>query len=67
MVLLISHSYGRPYVQYLSLCFGEVRNLDPQEGRYNENYLQYMEEYRPDLVNIMTKFASENVNVLPTE
>lgn len=58
-VLLISHSYGRPFTQYLSLCFGETRNLDPQVGRYNDDYLSYIESYNPDLVLIMTEFEGE--------
>ena len=52
-VLLITHSYGRPMVQYLSLYFEETRYLDPQEGRYNDNYLEYIEEYKPDVVIVM--------------
>lgn len=55
-LLLISHSYGRPLTQYLALSFKEVRNLDPQLGRYNKNYLQYIEDYKPDLVLILTEF-----------
>lgn len=55
-LLLISHSYGRPLTQYLALSFREVRNLDPQVGRYNKNYLQYIDEYEPDLVLILTEF-----------
>ena len=49
-VLYISHSYGRPMTQYLALCFREVRHLDPQEGRFQGNYLNYMEVYNPDIV-----------------
>ena len=66
-VLLISHSYGRPLTQYLGLCFREVRNLDPQEGRYNDNYLAYIEEYNPDLVLIMTEFEGEILCPIPVE
>ena len=40
-------------VQYLSLCFGETRYLDPQEGRYNDSYIQYMRDFQPDVVVIM--------------
>ena len=54
-LLLISHSYGRPLAQYLSLCFNEVRHLDPQEGRYNDNYLAYIDTYEPDLVLMLTE------------
>lgn len=62
-VLLISHSYGRPLTQYLSLCFEETRNLDPQKGQYTENYLEYIEEYEPDLVLIFTEFEGEGIEI----
>jgi len=52
-LLLITNSYGRPMVLYLSLMFEETRYLDPQDGRYNDNYLEYIEEYRPDVVIVM--------------
>lgn len=52
-VLFIGHSYGRPLVPYLSLYFAETRYLDPQEGRYNENYLSYIDEYKPDIIIVM--------------
>ncbi len=55
-LLLIFHSYGRPLTQYLALSFKEVRHLDPQAGRYNKNYLQYIESYEPDVVLILTEF-----------
>lgn len=66
-LLLISHSYGRPLTQYFALGFKEVRNLDPQEGRYNENYLQYIEEYEPDIVLILVEFEGEIPVVIRTE
>ena len=49
-VLVIGHSYGRPLVQYLGLGVQELRYLDPQDGRYNENILEYIEKYEPDIV-----------------
>lgn len=49
-VLLISDSYGRPLAQYLGLYFKETRYLDPKPGRYDENYLKYIREYKPDIV-----------------
>lgn len=52
-VLVISDSFARPLVQYLSLCFGETRYLDPQRGRYNESYIEYIQEYQPDIVIVM--------------
>lgn len=54
-VLLISHSYGRPLSMYLSLCFGELRNIDLQEGRFTGDICAYIEEYNPDLVIVMTE------------
>lgn len=54
-VLLISHSYGRPLSMYLSLCFGELRNIDLQEGRFKGDIVAYIEEYNPDLVIVMTE------------
>lgn len=47
---MIGHSYGRPLVQYLGLGVQELRYLDPQDGRYNENILEYIEKYEPDIV-----------------
>lgn len=58
-LLLIAHSYGRPLAQYLGLCFGEVRMLDPQEGRFEGDYLQYIEEYQPDMVLFLIEFEGE--------
>ena len=51
--LFVSHSYGRPAAQYLSLFFAETRYLDPQEGRYNDSLTDYIEEYQPDVVIVM--------------
>lgn len=52
-VLLISHSYGRPLAQYLCLNFSELRYLDPQKGRYNQSYVEYIKKYEPDYVILM--------------
>ena len=52
-VLLISDSFARPMVMYLSLAFSETRYLDPQEGRYNESYIKYIKEFKPDIVIMM--------------
>lgn len=51
--LLISHSYGRPVAMYLSMEFKELRYLDPQDGRYTDNFLDYIKDYRPDVVVLM--------------
>lgn len=52
-MLVIADSFARPMVQYLSLCFQETLYLDPQEGRYNDSFIEYIEENRPDIVVIM--------------
>ena len=57
--LYISHSYGRPLTMYLSLNFEEVVNLDPQKGRFNGNYIRYIEEFQPDVVLIQSEFEGE--------
>jgi len=62
-VLLISNSFGRAFTQYLSLCFEETRYLDPQKGRYNGNYLEYIDEYNPDVVIVMFEAPSYNINI----
>ena len=51
--LLISHSYARPMASYMALNYRELRYLDPQAGRYNENYLDYIRQYQPDIVVVM--------------
>ena len=38
---------------FMSLCFKEIRLIDPQEDRYNDSYVEYIDEYDPDIV-IMT-------------
>lgn len=60
-VLLISDSFARPMVMYFSLAFSETRYLDPQEGRYNESYVEYIEEFQPDVVVVMYTGAFEEV------
>ncbi len=56
-LLLISDSFARPMVQYLSLSFHETRYLDPQDGRYNKSYIKYISEYKPDVVLIMFNYG----------
>ena len=51
--LFISHSYGRPMSQYMSLYFKEIRYLDPSPGRYNSSYIEYIQSYEPDVVVLM--------------
>lgn len=60
-LLLISDSYARPMVQYLSMAFSEIRYLDPQDGRYNDSYIEYIKEYDPDYVVMM--YTGEFVEV----
>lgn len=52
-VLLISHSYGRALVPYISLAVKETRYLDPQKGRFNDSIIDYIKEYEPDYVIYM--------------
>lgn len=59
-VLVIADSYGRSSCMYTALNYHETRYLDPQEGRYNDNYLDYIKEYMPETVIIM---APEENNV----
>jgi len=51
--LLITDSFGRSMSQYLSLYFKELRYLDPQKGRYNDSYLKYIDQYKPEIVIVM--------------
>lgn len=66
-VLLISHSYGRPFTQYLGMCFKEVRNIYPQQYRFEDNYLRYIEEYEPDIVLFMGELEGKIIGVYITE
>ena len=52
-VLLVTDSFGRSMSQYLSLYFKELRYLDPQKGRYNDSYIKYMDQYKPEIVIVM--------------
>lgn len=61
--LLISHSYGMPLMPFLSLCFEETRYLDPQEGHYNDNFLDYIQDYDPDVVLILTEFEGYEIHI----
>lgn len=51
--LLVTDSFGRSMSQYLSLYFKELRYLDPQKGRYNDSYIKYMDQYKPQIVIVM--------------
>jgi len=66
-LLLISHSYGRPLAQYLALDFAEVRVLDPQEGRFSGNYINYINEYNPDYVVFLVEFEGEIIGKYNTD
>ena len=57
--LYISHSYGRPMTMYLSMNFEETINLDPQKGRFEGNYIEYIKSFRPDIVLIQSEFEGE--------
>lgn len=52
-VLVISSSFARIYVPYLSQCFKETRFLDAQEERYAGSVTDYISQYRPDAVIVM--------------
>ena len=51
--LLITHSYGRAMAQYMCFDYSELRYVDPQKGRFNENLIDYINEYQPDVVIYM--------------
>ena len=51
--LLIADSFARSQLGFYSLCFKETRYLDPQEGRYTDSYVKYIDEYQPDIVILM--------------
>lgn len=56
-VLLISDSFSRPLHAFMSNNFCELRSLDPQNGRYNESFVDYISEYDPDIVIIMYDYG----------
>ncbi len=56
-VLLIADSFGRAMTPFLSTCFKETRYVDPQPGRFDKNIINYIEEYKPDVV--ITMFTGE--------
>lgn len=51
--LIIGDSFMRSVVPYLSLCFQQTAFLDPQEGRYRKNYIDYIDAYQPDIVVVL--------------
>jgi len=66
-LLVLGHSYARPLVQYLSLHFSEVRQVDPQAGRFSGNYLTYIKEYQPDMVLVLCEWEGEILGSFKTE
>lgn len=52
-VLLIADSFGRAITPYLSTCFRETRYIDPQPGRFNDDIIKYINEYKPDVIVAM--------------
>ena len=52
-LLLVSDSYSRSMAMYMSLYFNETRFLDPQDGRYNDSYKEYVDVYKPDIIVVM--------------
>lgn len=51
--LLITHSYGRAMAQYMCFDYSKLRFLDPQKSRFNENLIDYIRDYQPDIVIYM--------------
>ena len=66
-LLIISHSYGRPLAAYLALDLHETRQIDPQEGRFEGNYIEYIDEYNPDAVLFLCEFEGEIIGSYRTE
>lgn len=62
-ILVISDSFGRQLVPYLSLYVKQTRWLDPQPGRYSESYTDYIEEYNPDCVIVMFNGQSTYITI----
>ena len=54
-LLLISSSYGRAFAPYISQCFYETRYIDPQQGRFEQNVINYIDNYKPDIVVMLYK------------
>ena len=63
--LIISHSYGRPLAMYLSLNFSEVVNLDPQKGRYEGSYIDFIDTFEPDIVLLQVEIEGEIIGEFP--
>lgn len=59
-VLVIADSYGKAMSMYTALNYHETRYLDPQNGRYTDNYLDYIRDYQPDII-IEMAFLDINV------
>lgn len=53
--LLIGPSYGRMFAPYLSTCFKETRYIDPQEGRFEGDVMEYIKDYGPDVIILLNK------------
>ena len=50
----------------MSMCFHEVRMLDPQEGRFSGGFLDYIEDYKPDVVLFLGEFEGEIIGTYNT-
>ena len=60
-LLVISNSFGRSLVPYISQNFYETRYIDPQENRFEGDVLKYIEDYNPDMIIMLydsTNFSS---------
>lgn len=56
-VLLIGDSFSRPLFTFLSDGVAEIRFLDAQEGRYNDSFKDYIDEYNPDILLIAYNYG----------
>ena len=51
--LIISDSFSRPLVPYYSLCFSELAWIDPQQGRYDKNCKEFIDNFQPDCIIVL--------------
>ena len=50
---------------YLSLNFSEVVNLDPQKGRYEGSYIDFIDTFEPDIVLLQVEIEGEIIGEFP--
>ena len=54
---MIGDSFSRPLFTFLSDGVAEIRFLDAQEGRYNDSFKDYIDEYNPDILLIAYNYG----------